>query len=48
MGNPNFWVVESIVSVLITVFLCVPCVCNCSVGPLQVDQEDEGVDELSW
>ena len=48
MENPNFWVVESIVSVLITLFLCVlVCIAIVLIGPLQADQEGEELDELS-
>lgn len=48
MENPNFWLVESIVSVLITLFLCVlVCVAIVLIGPLPADQEGEELDELS-
>ena len=48
MENPNFWLVESIVSVLITVFLCVlVCIAIVLIGPLHADQEGEELDELS-
>lgn len=48
MENPNFWLVESIVSVLITLFLCVlVCIAIVLIGPLQADQEGEELDELS-
>lgn len=48
MENPNFWLVESIVSVLITLFLCVlVCIAIVLIGPLPADQEGEELDELS-
>lgn len=48
MENPNFWLVESIVSVLITLFLCVlVCIAIVLIGPLSADQEGEELDELS-
>ena len=48
MENPNFWLVESIVSVLITVSLCVlVCIDIVLTGLLSEDQEGEELDELS-